>query len=131
MVSNTEFLLYFEPPFIVSKAVSQFCSISINDWPTFLSFSFNLFFWGKCSSSNSFLIKNSKSNGIALDNTKCLLYGKKVHEYLTINYDYLYNLNIAATQRLYDKIDTLTTALNAALDRIAILEDLVIKTNKK
>ena len=47
MVSSTEFLLYLEPPFIDSNAVSQFSKISIRANPTLRSFSFSFFLGGR------------------------------------------------------------------------------------
>jgi hypothetical protein len=35
---------------------------------------------------------------------KCFIYGKKIDDYHTLNYNYIYNLHISATQELYNKI---------------------------
>ena len=50
-------------------------------------------------------IININKNNIIVDNNiddnKCFVYGKKVNDFKTLDYNYIYTLNVAATQELY------------------------------
>jgi hypothetical protein len=61
-------------------------------------------------SSNTFSICNCKSNCVSFDGcVSSLLYGKKVQDFLTIEYNHIYNLNVSATQQLAKQVDILTS----------------------
>jgi hypothetical protein len=66
------------------------------------------------------------SNEIRIDNefegSNVFCYGREIDDFNTLDKWYIFTLNICATQILSRKIDELTSNLNIALDRIAVLE---------
>ena len=59
-------------------------------------------------------------------NEDFLIYGKKVNDFKKLDYESLYNLNIAATQQLYKLIQNLQETNNELMNRITELENKLI-----
>jgi len=58
-----------------------------------------------------------------LEKTKIFIYGKKVKDFLKLDYSSLYTLNIKSTQELYKKIEEQQNIINSLEERLLILEN--------
>jgi hypothetical protein len=54
---------------------------------------------------------------------KCLVYGKEVNDFLNINYDYLYTLNIGASIQLNKKIELLNEKIDILWDELISMKE--------
>jgi cyclophilin family peptidyl-prolyl cis-trans isomerase len=57
-----------------------------------------------------------------LTDTKYFVYGKEVSDFHTLNKEYIFTINVCATQELSRKVNTLQTELNEARQENAILK---------
>ena len=68
----------------------------------------------------------SESNQIKinenLDGTKCFVYGTEVNDFHSLNKDYIFTLNVCATQELHKIIQQQQEQINSLIRRIEILE---------
>jgi len=58
-----------------------------------------------------------------IEKENLFIYGKKVNDFLKLDYQSLYCLNIKATQELYKIIQQQQTTINDLINRITILEN--------
>ena len=65
-------------------------------------------------------------NEIILENV--FVYGKKVNDLLTVDYDALTTLNISATQQLNNEIEALKAVNKKLEERLLAIENLLNKT---
>ena len=75
--------------------------------------------WNLEGNKNHYKVLNVNGNEITIDEKvkgeKCLIYGVMVNDFKTLNKDYIFTLNVSATQELYKLIQSLE-------ERIRILE---------
>ena len=66
---------------------------------------------------NTFTIDKS------LEGDKCLVYGTKINDFHTLDKNYIFTLNVCATQELYKLIQQQQTIINDLQNRLSILEN--------
>ena len=73
-----------------------------------------------------FKILEISNDKIIIDKTisgnKCFVYGKEINDFHTLSKDYIFTLNVCATQELYKLIQQQQTIINDLINRISILE---------
>ena len=57
-----------------------------------------------------------------INGNKCFVFGKEVNDFHTISKEYIFTLNISATQNLFKLIQQQQTIINDLINRISILE---------
>jgi len=72
----------------------------------------------------SYIIQDIDNNKITIDNnligSNCFVYGTKVNDFHTLNKDYIFTLNVCATQDLYKIIQEQQKQINYLLSKINI-----------
>ena len=58
-----------------------------------------------------------------IEGDECFIYGKEVDDFHTISKEYIFTLNVCATQELYKLIQQQQTIINDLQNRITILEN--------
>jgi hypothetical protein len=58
-----------------------------------------------------------------LDGNKCIVYGTKINDFHTLDKNYIFTLNVCATQDLYKLMQQQNTIIQDLLNRISILEE--------
>jgi hypothetical protein len=75
----------------------------------------------------TFKIKEINENTITIDKEiegdKCFVYGKKVNDFHALDKNYIYTLNVSATQELYKLIQQQNQIIQDLQNRITILEN--------
>ena len=66
---------------------------------------------------NTFTIDKS------LEGDKCLVYGTKINDFHTLDKNYIFTLNVCATQELYKLIQQQQIIINDLQNRLSILEN--------
>ena len=78
-------------------------------------------------SKRNFKIISINNNEIEIDenitNLNCFFYGKKVHDFKVLNKDYIFTLNVSATQELYKLIQQQNQIIQDLQNRLSILEN--------
>ena len=73
------------------------------------------------------LILYKKENKITIDKEiegdKCFVYGKKINDFHALDKNYIYTLNVSATQELYKLIQQQNLIIQDLQNRISILEN--------
>jgi len=74
-----------------------------------------------------YTIKNILDNKIkineSINSSNCFVYGKEVNDFHTINKDYIFTLNVCATQELHRLIEKQQNIINDLIARITKLEN--------
>jgi arginine/ornithine N-succinyltransferase beta subunit len=77
-------------------------------------------------SKRNFKIISINNNEIEIDenitNLNCFFYGKKVYDFKVLNKDYIFTLNVSATQELYKLIEKQNLLIQDLQTRISVLE---------
>ena len=58
-----------------------------------------------------------------IKNTQCFIYGKEVNDFHTLSKEYIFTLNVCATQELYKLIQQQQIIINDLQNRLSILEN--------
>ena len=59
----------------------------------------------------------------SINGNKCFIYGKEVNDFHTLSKEYIFTLNVCATQELYKLIQQQQTIINDLQNRLSILEN--------
>ena len=68
------------------------------------------------------IIKNSHENIANSDNNECFVYGTEVHDFHAMNKDYIFTMNVCATQELYKLIQNQNIIIEELKNKIETLE---------
>ena len=78
---------------------------------------------------NTYTITDISENFITIDKdisgNKCFVYGTEVDDFHALNKDYIFTLNVCATQELNKKIDQQNQTINDLINRITQLENII------
>jgi len=58
-----------------------------------------------------------------MDGNKCFIYGKEINDFHTLSKEYIFTLNVSATQELYKLIQQQNILIQDLQNRITILEN--------
>jgi uncharacterized secreted protein with C-terminal beta-propeller domain len=77
----------------------------------------------------TYIVTDVSTNFITIDKeipgNDCFVYGTEVDDFHALNKDYIFTLNVCATQELNKKIDQQNQTINDLINRITQLENII------
>jgi hypothetical protein len=112
---------------IIPEIILSNNNININDEITIIN--------GNNYEKNNYIIKNINSNEITINEnlncSNCFVYGTKVNDFHTLNKEYIYTLNVCATQDLYKIIQEQKKSIDNLYEQLNIIKQILNNNNLK